>query len=73
MYVVLCSPPRLPARLQISSVRTTLYRLFYLHHTIMNWNKYLPYKHFDSFGQFKYFIDELHLLPVCKGSVLKAL
>ena len=45
--------PRLPARLQISSVRTTLYRSFYLHRTIMIWNKYLSYKHFASFGQFK--------------------
>ena len=69
---VLCSP-RLPARLQISSVRITLYRSFYLHNTVMIWNKYLSYKHFASFGQFKSFIDELHLLPVCKESALKAL
>ena len=33
--------PRLPASLQISSVRTTLYRSFYLHRTIMIWKKYL--------------------------------
>ena len=52
--------PHLPARLQISSVRTSLYRSFFLHRTIMIWNKCLSYKNFASFGQFKSFIDELH-------------
>ena len=63
----------LPARLQITSLRTTLCRSFYLHRTIMIWNKFLSYKQFSSIAQFKSFIDTLSLDRVCKGSALKAL
>ena len=63
---------RLPNRLQVPSVRSTADRSFYLHRTIMIWNKFLSYTQFTSFVQFKSFLNTLHFDSVYKGSALKA-
>ena len=63
---------RLPNRLQVSSVRSAAYRSFYLHRTIMIWNKFLSYAQLTSFCQFKSFLNTLHFDGVCKCSALKA-
>lgn len=63
---------RLPGCLQVSSVRTTTSRSFYLHRTIMIWNRFFSYKQFESYAHFKSFIDDLNFIPVYRGNALKA-
>ena len=64
--------PRLPGRLQITSVRTINRRSFFIHRTVMLWNKYFSYNQFTSLSQFRSSVNNLPLIQICKGSAFKA-
>ena len=46
---------------------------YYLHRTLMIWNKYISYKQFESLAHFKSFVSTLPFLTMFNGCILKAL
>ena len=79
MYCNLFSPgiiiphsPRRPNRLCVSRVHSTARRAFFIHRTVMLWNRYLSFADLSSLNHLKSYLANQTLSAHIKGSAFKA-